>query len=67
MEMGQISTSMLQRKIGVGYARGAKLLDRMESEGIVTKQEGAKPRDVLMTSEQYIARFIEGNGEDEEE
>ena len=67
VEMGQISTSMLQRKIGVGYARGAKLLDRMESEGIVTKQEGAKPRDVLMTSEQYIARFIEGNGEDEEE
>lgn len=64
VEMGKISTSMLQRKIGVGYARGAKLLDRMESEGIVTKQDGAKPRDVLMSAEQFTARFIDGNDEE---
>lgn len=68
VEMGKISTSMLQRKIGVGYARGAKLLDRMESEGIVTKQDGAKPRDVLMSPEQFLARFMEnGDASDEEE
>ena len=64
VESGQISTSMLQRKIGVGYARGAKLVDRMEAEGIVSKQDGAKPREVLMTTEQYISRFIEGNDEE---
>lgn len=62
VELRQISTSMLQRKIGVGYSRGAKLLDRMEAEGIVTKQDGSKPRDVLMSTEQYIARFVEGDG-----
>lgn len=62
VELRQISTSMLQRKIGVGYSRGAKLLDRMEAEGIVTKQDGSKPRDVLMSSEAYIERFVNGNG-----
>lgn len=67
VEMGKISTSMLQRKIGVGYARGAKLLDRMEAEGIVTKQDGAKPREVLLSAEQYVARFENGaEGVDEE-
>lgn len=66
VEMGQISTSMIQRKIGVGYARGAKLLDRMEAEGIVTPADGSKPRDVLMSPEQYIARFYDNAGGEDE-
>ena len=67
VEQRQISTSMLQRKIGVGYARGAKLVDRMEAEGIVTPQDGSKPREVLMTPEQYIERFVDNKSGDEEE
>lgn len=67
VEQRQISTSMLQRKIGVGYARGAKLVDRMEAEGIVTPQDGSKPREVLMTPEQYIERFVDNKSEDDEE
>lgn len=66
VEQRQISTSMLQRKIGVGYARGAKLLDRMEAEGIVTPQDGSKPRDVLMTPEQYIERFVDNKQSDDD-
>ena len=64
VEQRQISTSMLQRKIGVGYARGAKLVDRMEADGIVTPQDGSKPREVLMTAEQYIERFVDNKPED---
>lgn len=67
VEQRQISTSMLQRKIGVGYARGAKLVDRMEADGIVTPQDGSKPRDVLMTAEQYIERFVDNKSEDDGE
>ncbi|HBF15953.1 MAG TPA: hypothetical protein DDW30_09820 [Clostridiales bacterium] len=67
VEQRQISTSMLQRKIGVGYARGAKLVDRMEAEGIVTPQDGSKPREVLMTAEQYIERFVDNKSEDDGE
>ena len=58
---------MLQRKIGVGYARGAKLVDRMEADGIVTPQDGSKPREVLMTAEQYIERFVDNKSEDDGE
>ena len=67
VEQRQISTSMLQRKIGVGYARGAKLVDRMEADGIVTPQDGSKPREVLMTAEQYIERFVDNKSEDDGE
>ena len=65
VESGQISTAALQRKIGAGYARCAKLIDRMEAEGIVSGQNGTKPREVLLSAEQYIARFACDNGENE--
>ena len=67
VEQRQVSTSVLQRKIGVGYARAARLVDRMQTEGIVTPQDGSKPRDVLMTAEQYIERFVDNKSEDDGE
>lgn len=46
-EAGKVSASLLQRKLQVGYARAARLLDTMEDEGIIGPGQGAKPREVI--------------------
>ncbi len=47
LEAGKASTSYLQRKLGVGYARAAKLIDMLEERGVVGPADGAKPRGVI--------------------
>ncbi len=47
-EMGQASTSMIQRKLRIGYNRAARLIERMEREGIVGPPDGSRPREVLV-------------------
>lgn len=50
------SASLLQRRLSIGYARAARILDQLEAEGIVGPGEGAKPRDVLVrNAEEYLA------------
>lgn len=53
IESGQGSTSYLQRRLKLGYARAARLMDEMEERGIVGPFEGSKPRQVLITSDQW--------------
>ncbi|MBO5415486.1 MAG: DNA translocase FtsK [Clostridia bacterium] len=56
IEEGKISTSLMQRRLGVGYGRAAKIIDTMEQYGYVSKQEGNKPRRVLITMDEYLNR-----------
>ncbi len=60
IEEGKISTSLMQRKLGVGYGRAAKMIDTMEELGYVSKQDGNKPRRVLITMEEYSRRLMDG-------
>lgn len=57
IESGQASISMLQRRLRVGYARAGRLVDEMARRGIIGQAEGAKPREVLMTREEYHQMF----------
>ncbi|WP_417286516.1 DNA translocase FtsK [Cohnella suwonensis] len=56
LEAKQASVSLLQRRMRVGYTRAARLIDSMEAKGVVGPYEGSKPREVLMTLEQYQQR-----------
>ena len=53
-EAGQASTSMLQRRLGVGYARAGRIIDQLEEQGIIGPYEGSKPRAVLITRTQWL-------------
>jgi S-DNA-T family DNA segregation ATPase FtsK/SpoIIIE len=53
LETGQASVSMLQRRLKLGYARAARIVDEMEEKGIVGPFEGSKPRQLLITREQW--------------
>ena len=53
LETGQASVSMLQRRLKLGYARAARIVDEMEEKGIVGPFQGSKPREILITKEQW--------------
>ena len=50
IESRKASTSLLQRKLRVGYARAARIIEEMEEQGIIGPADGARPRDVLIRS-----------------
>jgi S-DNA-T family DNA segregation ATPase FtsK/SpoIIIE len=53
LEAKQASVSLLQRRLRIGYTRAARLIDYMEASGVIGPYEGSKPREVLMTFEQF--------------
>ncbi len=56
LESRQASVSVLQRRLGLGYTRAARLIDMMEDEGVVGPYQGSKPRDILISLEEYEAK-----------
>jgi S-DNA-T family DNA segregation ATPase FtsK/SpoIIIE len=60
METGQASTSMLQRRLKLGYSRAARIVDQMEERGIIGPFEGSKPRALLITREQWEELKMKG-------
>ncbi len=63
LETGQASVSMLQRRLKLGYARAARIVDEMEDRGIVGPFQGSKPRAILVTKEQWESMKNGSNGQ----
>ena len=57
---GKASASYLQRRLSVGYARAARLLDLLEEAGVISAGNGSKPREILITREQYDSMINQG-------
>ena len=53
MECRQASTSMLQRRLKLGYSRAARIIDQIEERGIIGPVEGSKPRQILISREEW--------------
>ncbi len=58
LEVGQVSASMLQRRLRIGYTRAARMVDTMEELGIVGQSVGSKPRDIILPREEVEERFL---------
>ena len=61
VESGQASTSLLQRRLRLGYARAGRLIDEMEQMGIVGPRDGSKPRQVLITYQQWLEMNLQSS------
>ena len=64
VENGMASTSLLQRKLKLGYARAARIVDQMEQRGVIGPYEGAKPRQVLITKTEFLEMQARQSGEE---
>ena len=64
VETGQASTSFIQRRFKVGYARAGRIIDQMEERGIISGYQGSKPREVLMSKERWEELKMQTNTEE---
>ncbi len=62
IDSGQASVAMFQRKFKIGYQRAARLVDRMEEQGIIGPYEGTKPRQVIMTKQEFNEMLMNEEG-----
>ena len=63
VETGQASTSFIQRRFKVGYARAGRIIDQMEERGVISGYQGSKPREVLLSKERWAELKMSGNVE----
>ena len=66
VETQQASTSFIQRRFKVGYARAGRIIDQMEERGVISGYQGSKPREVLMTKERWAELNMGTNEKNEE-
>ncbi|MCR4926273.1 MAG: DNA translocase FtsK, partial [Clostridiales bacterium] len=66
VENGQASTSLIQRKLSVGYARAGRIIDQLEERGIIGPYEGSKPRKVNMTKQQWLEKIAMASDDTDE-
>ena len=66
VETGQASTSFIQRRFKVGYARAGRIIDQMEERGVISGYQGSKPREVLMSLERLNELKMSGDMQTEE-
>ena len=66
-ETKQASVSMLQRRLKLGYSRAARIVDQMEEIGVLGPYEGSKPRQILVTREQWLEMQAQQGGAPAEE
>lgn len=59
----QASVSMLQRRFRIGYNRAARIIDEIEEKGIIGPSDGSRPRQLLITEEEYYGGYSDGDGE----
>ena len=64
VETGQASTSFIQRRFKVGYARAGRIIDQMEERGVISGYQGSKPRQVLMSLEKLQELKMGTNSEE---
>ena len=62
LEYKQLSTSFLQRKLRLGYSRASRIVDCLEAEGLISSADGSRPRQLLMTKEEWAARSPQETG-----
>ena len=67
VETGQASTSFIQRRFKVGYARAGRIIDQMEERGVISGYQGSKPREVLWTMEKLAELTMSGRANSTEE
>ncbi len=67
VDAGKVSTSLLQRKLSIGFSRAAKIIDMMEAKGIVSPPDGQKPRTTLWTKQQYMESIVKNSSFADEE
>jgi DNA segregation ATPase FtsK/SpoIIIE-like protein len=67
IESGKASTSLLQRRLRIGYGRAARLIETMEEQGIVGPADGSRPREVLVSSLDEVMGGDTAVGDDSDE
>ena len=65
VDSGKISSSYLQRKLNLGFQRAARIIDTMEELGYIGEPNGSKPRDVLITKQDFLELMMKRNEDDE--
>jgi S-DNA-T family DNA segregation ATPase FtsK/SpoIIIE len=58
VDMGKISSSLLMRKLGLGFQRASRIIDQMEECGYISEPSGSKPRDTLISKEDYMEMMM---------